>query len=187
MQETPTKGSFLIANPRLQDPNFSRTVILICEYNEDGAFGLVINRTINISISEVLKDNSKAAGNKSRVFGGGPVQTNHLLYLHSNNTQSKNYKKICDDVYLGGDIDHLNYLLSTEGSSNGLYRLYLGSAGWGAGQLDEELKIKSWIICPASESFVFYPEPEKVWQMVLRSLGGQYAMLASYPQDPILN
>lgn len=187
MQETLTRGSFIIANPRLQDPNFSRTVVLICEYNEDGAFGLVINRATNISISEVLKNNSKAAGNKNSVFSGGPVQTNHLLYLHSNNTQSKNSKKICGDVYLGGDIDHLNYLLSNEGSSDGLYRLYLGSAGWAAGQLDEELKIKSWIICSASESFVFCPEPEKVWQKVLRSLGGRYAMLASYPKDPILN
>ena len=68
MQKTLSKGSFLIANPRLQDPNFNMTVVLICEYNEDGAFGLIINRTLDLSISETLKNNPNAVKNKNKVF-----------------------------------------------------------------------------------------------------------------------
>ena len=90
-------------------------------------------------------------------------------------------------MYLGGNIDYLNNLLSNKVSENVSYRLYLGSAGWAAGQLDEELKIKSWIVCPARESFIFHSEPDKVWRGVLRSMGGQYALLSTYPPDPILN
>ena len=186
MQKTPTKGSFLIANPRLQDPNFNLTVVLICEYNEDGAFGLVVNRVLNVSIAETLKNNPDAAKNNNKVFSGGPVQTNHLLYLH-NNDLSKKTERICEGVYLGGDVNYLNNLLSNQTQEEISYRLYLGSAGWAAGQLDEELKIKSWIVCPAKESFVFHPEPGKLWRQVLRSMGGQYALLSTYPPDPILN
>ena len=80
-----------------------------------------------------------------------------------------------------------NNLLSNQTQREISYRLYLGSAGWAAGQLDEELKIKSWIVCPAKESFVFHPEPDKLWRQVLRSMGGQYALLSTYPPDPILN
>jgi len=187
MQNMPQKGSFLIANPRLQDPNFNRTVVLICEYNEDGAFGLIVNRALNIPVIELLKAPSPPPGNKSKAFNGGPVQTNHLFYLHSDNRQKNNSKKICEGVYLGGEADCLNKLLSIEDSEKISYRLYLGSAGWGAGQLDEELKINSWIISPAEESFVFHSHPEKVWQEILRSMGGQYALLSTYPPDPILN
>ncbi len=191
-QKTPTKGSFLIANPRLQDPNFNRTVVLMCEYNEEGAFGLIVNRAMDLSVSEVLKDNPKAIGNKKKVFSGGPVQTNHLLYLHNkdqsqNKGQAAHSKMICDGVSLGGDTNDLDNILSNNHSEEVSYRLFLGSAGWAADQLDEELKVNSWVVCPAKENFIFDPEPEKLWQKVLRSLGGQYAMLASYPPDPILN
>ncbi len=185
MQNMPQKGSFLIANPRLQDPNFNRTVVLICEYNKDGAFGLIVNRALNIPVIELLKD--PPPENKSKAFNGGPVQTNHLFYLHSDNGQENNSKKICEGVYLGGEANCLNKLLTTEDSENISCRLYLGSAGWGAGQLDEEMKINSWIISPAKESFVFHPHPGKVWQEILRSMGGQYALLSTYPPDPILN
>ncbi|HJN02395.1 MAG: YqgE/AlgH family protein [Nitrospinota bacterium] len=187
MQKTLTKGSFLIANPRLKDPNFNLTVVLICEYNEDGAFGLVVNRILNVSIAEVLKNNPNATKNKDKVFSGGPVQTNHLLYLHNNNGLSEKAERICEGVYLGGDVNYLNNLLSNKTQGDISYRLYLGSAGWAAGQLDEELKIKSWIVCPGREGFVFHPEPDKLWRQVLRSMGGQYALLSTYPPDPILN
>ncbi len=187
MEENPSKGSFLIANPRLHDPNFNLTVVLICEYNEDGAFGLIVNRALSVSISEALKNNPDALENKNKVYSGGPVQTNHLLYLHNNNSHPINSEKICEGVYLGGEINFLNNLLSNKMPEDVSYRLYLGSAGWGAGQLDEEMKINSWIVCPAQEKFVFHPNPDKVWREILRSMGGRYALLSTYPPDPILN
>lgn len=188
MENTPQKGSFLIANPRLQDPTFSRTVVLICDYNEEGAFGLVINRALDIPILELLKENPLANGNQNRAFNGGPVHTNHLFYLHSNDNEQTNIsKKICDGVYLGGNTDYLNNLLSNKSANKVSYRLYLGSAGWGAGQLDEEMKINSWIICPANEKFIFHPHPNNLWREILYSMGGQYTLLSTYPPDPILN
>lgn len=188
MQNTPERGSFLIANPRLHDPNFARTVVLICEYNEGGAFGLIVNRTSSVSISEVLHDDAHAAEKKDKVFTGGPVQKNHLLYLHSDYSLTNNgSKEICKGAYLGGDANYLRGLLLNKSKEDISLRLYMGSSGWGAGQLDEELKINSWIVCPANESFIFHPKPDKVWREVLYSMGGQYALLSTYPSDPILN
>ncbi len=188
MENILKKGSFLIANPRLQYPNFSMTVVLFCEYNEEGAFGLIVNRVLNISILELLKDNPLAIENNNKAFNGGPVQTNHLFYLHNNSTvQTNSSNKVCEGVYFGGDPEYLNNLLSNKISDDTSYRLYLGSAGWGAGQLDDEMKINSWIVCPANERFVFLPEPKNIWREVLRHMGGKYALLSTYPPDPILN
>lgn len=162
------------------------TVVLICEYSEEGAFGLVVNRPLDIPVSEALKDNPNASNNENKIFCGGPVQKSHMLYLHNDSLTEKS-NKICEGVYLGGDINFLNSLLINNEEQNVSYRLYAGNSGWGAGQLDDEMKLNSWIICPASENFVFHPEPNKIWRQVLRSMGGQYALLSTYPSDPILN
>lgn len=181
-----TRGTFLVATPHLRDPNFRQTVVLICEHGSGGSLGLVINRRTDQHIMEVLPQATGLHDKAGFVYVGGPVQKDNLLVLHRIGREVPEARQIFDGVCLGGDLAVLEET-SAEGQEGDLIRVYMGYAGWAAGQLQFELATGSWIVLPADLKMVFARDPLQVWPTILRSIGGAYTLYATMPPDPSLN
>lgn len=180
------KGIFLVAAPSLRDPNFRQTVVLLCEHGPEGALGVVVNRPTGMLLSEVLPQVPVLEGQGHVFFTGGPVQPSHVLILYRLSEEPADTHHVFDGVYLGGDPNSLERVLTVPEGSEAV-RAYVGYSGWGAGQLENELKTGSWILLPGDHTVVFEKDPSQIWPDILRSLGEPYARYAEMPADPSLN
>ena len=182
-------GSLLISQPFMGDPNFERTVVLLCLHEPDkGSFGLVLNRASDLTLGEVLKlplGDVSPAGPLS-LHLGGPVQPNTLHYLH-HRPDVPDATHLGEDTYWGGDFEVLLGLLQTGEVGPDEVRLYAGYSGWGVGQLEAEIEQKVWILHPPAAGKVFTLTTDTFWQAILREKGGRYKALSNYPIDPRLN
>ena len=180
----PEKGRLLISEPYLADPNFERTVVLLCEHNEEGSFGFVVNKPSIIKINEVMED---VRNIEETVFIGGPVQQDTLHFIHRNATL-ENAMEIVNRIYWGGAFENLMLLLETKQIVATDIRFFLGYSGWGPGQLDAELDQDSWIVCDyVTDQLLFDTGPEVMWRKALENMGGRFSMYSNYPVDPRLN
>jgi putative transcriptional regulator len=181
-----TRGSFLVASPHLRDPNFRQTVVLICEHGSGGSLGLVVNRRTEHHIMDVLPQTTGLHERAGLVYSGGPVQKDNLLILHRITKSVPESQPIFDGVCLGGDLAVLEEV-SGDGEPSDLVRVYMGYAGWGAGQLQFELSGGSWIVLPGDLKLVFARDPHQMWSNVMRSLEGNFKLYATMPPDPAMN
>jgi len=180
----PEKGKLLISEPFLPDPNFERTIILLCENNEEGSFGFVLNKPSLANVSDVMDD---IKDYNSAAMVGGPVQQDTLHYLHRQRGVD-DAVEILDGVYWGGSFERILFLLETKQLPHKDIRFFLGYSGWSPGQLEEELKQDSWIVSDqASEELIFDTEPEGMWKKTLKVMGGRFSVYSNYPKDPRLN
>ena len=177
-------GRFLIADPFLKDPNFLRSVIFLCEHNEEGSFGLVVNRLLPLRVSDLLTDLPNA---DFPVYYGGPVQTNTLHILHKIPALEEQSQMLMKNLYWGGAIDTITEMIVKNQLNENNIRFYLGYSGWSEGQLDEEIKENTWLTGKGSSELVFMKDPELCWKKALQSLGEPYNQMALYPIDPQLN
>lgn len=177
------RGQLLIAGPSLIDPNFWRTVVLIVEHSDEGAFGLVLNRPSETLVGEAVPEIEDLVDPDEPLYIGGPVQPSGVVVLGQ-------FEDPGDGVLLAfDDVGVLGTGSSPEEHAAGLLtaRAFVGHAGWGAGQLDEELERGDWILEPARLEDAFSPEPRELWPEVLTRKGGSYALVARMPADPSLN
>ena len=179
------KGTFLIATPDIETGVFFRGVVLVCEHNPNGSFGLVINKPLDLELPEEIINMSNLANPRIGIRAGGPVQTNQMMLLHNSNAIPQQTLKICDDVYLGGDLQFLQEALSDEHGPS--IHLCFGYAGWGAGQLEREFLDGNWFIWPAIGNYIFNTPVDKLWPTLLREMGGKYASMSMIPEDLTLN
>ncbi|MCK6479036.1 MAG: YqgE/AlgH family protein [Planctomycetaceae bacterium] len=183
----PARGTLLVARPHLLDPNFMRTVVLLCDHDDErGTFGFVLNRPSGKGLAEVLRDGSAFEGRDDPVFAGGPVGLDSLAILHREEGIPGSME-ILPGVMLGGDVDVLGARFREGSAPGGAPRFVVGYSGWGEGQLAREMTEDTWVVCPAEARWVFDPEPATLWSRVLRSMGGEYRMWALSPADPELN
>ena len=181
----PKKGDLLISEPFLPDPNFERTVVLICEHSEDGTFGFVLNRESVLKMEDAL---DCVEGFEEVLHLGGPVQQNTLHFLHRRQDIFEEANHIAEDIFWGGNYEQLITLINAQVIDPKDFKFFLGYSGWSAGQLEDELKENSWIICPnATSKQIFDTAPEKLWKDTLQQLGGKYKVISNYPTDPRLN
>lgn len=180
----PGSGILLISDPFLKDPNFMRTVVLLCEYTEEGSFGLVLNRKVQPKLGELI---DALTGIDLNVFYGGPVQQDTLHFLHQVPDLIPNSQPIARGVYWGGDFETVIALLLKGELDATKIRFYLGYSGWSSGQLDDELKEKSWLTVQANKHLVFEKDEQSIWKKSLQQMGGEYEQLVNYPIDPQLN
>ena len=182
-------GSLLISQPFLGDPNFERSVVLLCQHTgADGSFGLVLNRLSTLHLADVLELPVPADSPVARLplYLGGPVQPDTLHYLHQQ-PSVPGAVALGQGVYWGGDFQELlGRLLSGELAPEAV-RFYAGYSGWTGGQLGGEIGEAVWIVFPDAAGKVFTLNPEAFWQAVLREKGGRYRALSNYPIDPRLN
>ena len=181
---TPAPGVLLVAPPVLSDPNFRRSVVLLCEHGEGGSFGLILNRLLTLQLGEVLES---LTGREEALWFGGPVQPSTLHFLHRHAGDVAGAVPVVDGVYWGGDFDDVQRLVWSEAAVADGLRFFLGYAGWIPGQLEAEIEAGGWILARADDALVFPDAPEKLWSAVLRRLGGEYALLANFPEDPRMN
>jgi putative transcriptional regulator len=181
------RGTFLVANPMLRDPNFQRTVVLMCEHGDGGSWGLVVNRRTDVELPDLLEDLPFPADRTGPVYWGGPVETSRMQVLHRLRRDVAEEIEICPGVHLGLGLDELRGLAEHPLLAGESLHAYVGHAGWAAGQLDAELETPSWIVCTADARIVFDTRPEEAWDRVLESLGPEYAQLTRVPIDPRLN
>ncbi len=187
MNEEYGKGHFLIANPVLPDRNFSRPVVLLCDHNEEGSFGLVVNRRTNLKTSEVFPENDFFKASERPVFAGGPVSSTQVFYLCRSQDPLPGLDRVCEGIYMGMSRDALEKALGSIRNPETNIRFYMGYSGWGAGQLACEMEQRSWLTCVALESLVFEEAENKIWHDAVRSLGKEYEYLLQAPLDPSQN
>ncbi len=179
------KGTFLIATPEIDTGIFFRGVILICEHNPNGSFGLVVNKTLDLELPEEIINVQQLSNPHVGIRAGGPVQTNQMMLLHTSDNIPHQTLNVCEGVFLGGDLQFLQDALTDEHGPE--INLCFGYAGWGAGQLEREFLDGSWFLHPASAQYIFHIPPDKLWQTLLREMGGKYATLSMIPEDLSLN
>lgn len=179
------KGHLLIAAPQLADPNFARAVVLMIEHDENGAFGVVLNRPSGRTVHEIweeLADDPCDCGESVNVGGpvGGP-----LLALHTHKSLAE--AEVMPGVYLSAQREHLDELVRQR---DGGFRLFSGYSGWGGGQLENELKQGGWITKKATKQYVF-TDADDLWQRVGKDITEEVyrrgLKLKNFPDDPSLN
>jgi Putative transcriptional regulator len=180
----PGPGILLIADPFLKDPNFLRTVVLLCEHREEGSFGFVLNRKYENTLDELIPD---LEGHELPVYYGGPVQMDTIHFLHQYPIEIPGGEEVMKGVYWGGDFSKAVEMLQAGLMDANKIRFYIGYSGWTNGQLAEEIREKSWLTVAANRKLIFQTSAEEVWKESLRHLGGDYEMLIHFPTDPQLN
>lgn len=181
----PKAGALLIAPPMMLDPNFHRTVVLLCEHGPEGSFGLILNRPLDVTLSEVVHGVESAS--ETYLSLGGPVQPETLHFLHTHGPLVANTVPVLDGIYWGGDFDALKLLIETGQTSASDLRFFVGYAGWSPGQLDEEIEDGGWIVAVGYQDAIFPTDASLLWRAVLRRMGGEFAILANFPDDPRTN
>ena len=180
----PAAGILLISDPFLKDPNFMRTVVFLCEHQDQGSFGFVLNRKYENTIDEIIPE---LEGYKLPVYYGGPVQTDTLHFLHQYPNEIPGSVEVIKGVYWGGDFDMVVQMIKKNTIDQNKIRFFVGYSGWGGGQLNEELTGKSWLTVKAIRKLVFHKKYEEIWKDALKQLGGDYEMMINFPIDPQLN
>ncbi len=175
-------GWLLVSEPFLPDPNFERSVILMCEHQEKGSFGVILNKPTEIELQEVTE--IKYAPH--RLYVGGPVEPKTLHYIHTK-PEIEGSILLKNDVYFGGSFEQVTGMVEQGILDESNSRFFIGYSGWGANQLDEELNKNSWIISDFDISQIFRIAHHQVWQSILREMGGKYRILSNFPLDPRLN
>ena len=169
------RPALLLSMPQLQDPNFAKTVVLLCEYNPDGAFGVVLNRPTDMSaISMVRLDPPVTDGNDMPLYIGGPVEPQRGWILLGEEPDTE-FKTIRDGLYLSTSPTLLRHVLEMRPAPRA--RVLAGYAGWGPGQLDEELAQSAWLMSDIELDLIFDVSAVAMWETAIRRLGADRSTL----------
>ena len=175
-------GRLLLSNATLFDPNFRRTVVLIGHHDEDGAVGVVLNRPLGLPIDTAVPPLSDLVAIGDELFEGGPVQPDAAVVIAEFSDPTR------ASLVAFGLIGFLPDEMDTEDRDAIVRaRIFAGYSGWGPGQLEDELAEEAWLVTEATDEDVFTPEPERLWERVVRRLGPGYAILQTMPIDPSAN
>lgn len=178
------KGQLLLDGGNLRGSWFHRTVVLICQHDADGAFGLVLNRDSGRKVGDALVADLPEQLKEQRLYIGGPVQPTAMSFLHTDDYLPD--ANVLPNLNLGHSLDELIELGDSYSPTQKI-RLFAGYAGWSPGQLDDEMKRKAWLTHPASLQLVFDVPPADLWRVVLLEKGPAYLLLANSPEDPSVN
>jgi len=178
------KGQLLLDGGKLRGSFFHRTVVLICQHDPEGAFGLVLNRKSENAVGEAIVANLPEPLKQQPLYLGGPVQPNGLSYLHTDVFIPD--ANVMLNLGLGHSLDEL-VELGESFSPTRQIRVFAGYAGWSPGQLDSEMKRDAWLTHPGSIELVFNSDPATLWQLIMREKGWQQRLIAEGPEDLSLN
>lgn len=180
----PKKGRILISEPFLDDDYFKRSVILLCEHNEEGTFGFVLNNFIEMSLSEVIDGLNDV---DSLIGIGGPVNTDNLFYIHTLGEKIEGSLPVTESIFMGGDFETMQSLLNSGIIKANEIRFFIGYSGWGIDQLNTEMKQSAWIVTETSTENIMNTSIENLWKKILGDMGENHQLFSNYPEDPNLN
>ncbi|CAA7194029.1 YqgE/AlgH family protein [Chryseobacterium nematophagum] len=177
------KGKILISTPDISGDIFSRSVVLVIEHNEKGAFGLILNKR-NKQMSNKFKDFFEF---KIEVYDGGPIENDKVFFIVKGKKVTENYTEITDEFYLTEDIENIiSNILSGELTINQV-KIFSGYSGWSSMQLDNEIQRKLWTVVDVYNLDYTLPNDQTLWKSIMQNLGGEYLLWANSPEDISLN
>lgn len=181
----PEDGILLVADPFLKDPNFMRSVVLLCRHNiNEGSFGFSLNRELDQTLDEFLPGFENFP---YKVFLGGPVQVDTIHYLHKYPDLIAGSREVIDGIYWGGDFEMMKKFLNDGLIEENNIKFFLGYSGWEAGQLDNEIKEGTWLTVKGNRKIAFDVPADEAWRAGVKLLGSDYEMMINFPIDPQLN
>jgi len=177
-------GSLLIAQPFTMDNYFKRSVVAICEHRVDGSIGFILNKTVDMNITDLIGDFPEF---ESEVGFGGPVATDTIHYIHNVGEILDESIEIARGVYWGGDFEKLKFLISSKLILPHNIRFFVGYSGWGESQLEEELETGSWVVDQLHANYAFKDSEQDLWQKVLHNKGERYTVIAQMDEFQSMN
>ncbi|WP_058834071.1 YqgE/AlgH family protein [Luteimonas abyssi] len=181
-EPTPLASQLLIALPALADPNFAKSVALICQHDDDGAMGVLVNRVSEYTLGDVFEqmgiDGGEAMLRAQPVLAGGPVHPERGFVVHDGDHGWDSSLRIADDLYVTTSRDVLEAMARGEGPARAL--VALGCAGWGAGQLEHELTENTWLTAPADAELLFALPLDARWEAAAGRIGVDLLRVADY-------
>jgi len=178
------QGQLLLDGGKLHGSFFHRSVVLICQHDAEGAFGLILNQPAGSKVGDAVVANLPEALKEQPLYLGGPVQPGVLSFLHTDVFVP--HANVLANLNLGHSIESLMDLSESNSATQKL-RLFAGYAGWSAGQLEQEMARHDWLTHPATVDLVFKSEPEQLWKEILREKGPSLRWLADSPENPSWN
>lgn len=176
-------GRILIAEPFLADPNFSRSIVLLCEHGLEGSIGFVLNKPIKLTLGDLLPGPKTP---RLTLYNGGPVQLDSLHMIHRV-PSAIGGTPVAPGVFWGWSYESLHKVSKESNYQPTDIRLFVGYAGWSPGQLDREVEEGAWLVAPYNERLVFETDAAIAWKESVKSLGVDYAHFANLPIDPQMN
>lgn len=179
------KGSILIAEPFLQGPYFSRSIVFLTEYGKDGSVGFVLNKSSDAYPDEVIED---LFNFKGELFIGGPVASNTLHFLHTLGDKVPGAVKVTEQIYWGGDFQRIKDLINIGKADEKSVKFFAGYSGWSPGQLENEIAENSWIVSKIDDRTVMENQIDNFWTDMLNGLGDDvYKTWSNFPTNPTFN
>lgn len=178
------QGRILISEPFLNDTYFRRSVVLLTEHSKEGSVGFVLNKPVELTISDVLKDFPEI---DASISIGGPVNTNTIHYIHTLGEQIPQSVKVLKNLYWGGDFETIKALILQGKITGKDIRFFLGYSGWSPKQLDNELSMNSWVISELDADTIMKSTDLRLWQDTLDKLGDKYRLWVNFPENPGMN
>lgn len=181
----PEVGNLLISDPFLDEDFFRRSVILLCDHNEQGTFGFVLNNYLEVDLHEVDRDFPNI---QARISVGGPVDTQNLFFIHSFGPDIKDALKINEELSFGGDYEQIKDVLDKDPEGKNKIRFFLGYSGWGKNQLQKELKENAWIVANnIGTQEILKTDNANFWNYCLERQGERFKTIAKFPINPSNN
>lgn len=177
------KGKILISTPDISGDIFSRSVVLIIDHNDSGAFGLILNKK-NSGVSSRLLD---IFGFAVDVYEGGPVENGKIFFIIKGNKITENYIDINPEFYLTEDLENVVSSIVEEELSTQDFKVFSGYSGWGAFQLEGEIERKMWTLVEVYNLDYTSPNDQGLWKNIMQNLGGEYLLWANAPEDVSMN
>lgn len=181
-KKTPRAGSILISDPFLDEDFFRRSVILLCGHDEDGSFGIVLNNYLKLDLHELENSFPDV---QARISIGGPVDTEHLFFVHQYGDEIENSNYIMDGLYFGGNFDQLKEKINSDPLGRSKVRFFLGYSGWAKDQLKEELNENSWIVATnVTANEILDTSNDQFWKYCLEKQGKRFETISKFPLNP---
>lgn len=181
-ENPPERGSLLISEPFLVDRYFSRSVIYLCDHNQSGSFGFVLNNYVETGLKEMIEDFPDV---EVRVSIGGPVDTSNLFFIHSLGDEIENSALISDGLYMGGNFQSVREILEKDQKKIDCFRFFIGYSGWESKQLESELDEKSWVVLNQTpQALILNTQKDDLWTELMSKMGGKFKVMSTFPKNP---
>ncbi len=177
-------GDVLLSEPFMLDSNFRRSAVLLCDHNDEGSLGFILNKRLDMRVDELIADFPEF---NAPVYYGGPVQTDTIHYVHNMGDLLEESHPVSEGVWWGGNFEKLKFLITSELILPKNIRFFVGYSGWTEGQLEEEMDLKSWVVAGMHPNYLFKSKPGKLWEQIMSNKGDTYAVIATLPDGSTHN
>jgi putative transcriptional regulator len=178
----PRKGRILISDPFLGDDYFERSVVYLCEHNQEGSFGFVLNNLVEINLNDL---NDQFPAITTKISTGGPVETESMFFVHTLGDQLNESLEISHGIFVGGDFEQLYLKIEEKHIQENEIRFFLGYSGWSKGQLESEIKENAWVVSEIDDcKEIMQIQETDTWKYFMSKLGSKYQFMTNFPIDP---